>query len=83
VVEGVFGEMIFEEDIFTGDAGGFAEEHGYVGGVMEDVDEEAEVDGVFWERERAAVEGFAGDLAIRAGEEFDALDAEVGALLKD
>lgn len=69
--------------MFAGDSGGFAEEDADVGGVVEDVDEEAEVYRIVWEWEGVAVEGLASDLAIGAREKFYALDGDVRALLGD
>ena len=45
VVEGSFAQVVFQNDIGAGDADGFAEELRDVGGVVKDVDEEADVEG--------------------------------------
>ena len=81
VVERGFAEVVFQDDMGARDAGGFAEELRDVGGVVKDVDEEANVEGLIRERELRAVKGTAVDSASGARSDFHSLNGEIGPAL--
>ena len=81
VVEEVLAQVIFQYDSRTRDTRGFAEELCDVRGVMEDIHEEAGVEGAIGEREMLAVESAAGNATTGARNDFDAFDGDVRAAL--
>lgn len=81
VVEVVLTQVIFQDNVGARDAGGFAEELRDVGGVVENVDEEANVERLIGEGELRAVERAARNLASWARNDFHTFDDEFGAAL--
>ena len=76
VVERAFREMVFDQQEFSADTAGFAQEGKGVGGVMQDVHEQAAVEGIIGKRQVRTIKGLAGYSAIATREDLDALDVE-------
>lgn len=76
VVQRAFREMVFDQQEFPADTTGVAQERKGVGGVVQDVHEQAAVEGIIGKRQARTVKGLAGYSAIATGEDLDALDVE-------
>jgi hypothetical protein len=81
VIEGILAQVIFQQNAGAGNAGGLLEQDANVAGVMEDIDEQADVHGIVRKWERVAIEGMASDFATRANQDFYTLHRNVWALL--
>ena len=77
MVEGIFAQVIFQNDMGARDPRGFAEKLRDVGGVMQHVDEEANIKGLIGKGELRAVEGAAWDLASWARNDFHTFDGDI------
>lgn len=73
VIEFVRGQVIFDEDKVAAHAGGIAQDFFGLGGVVQDVDEHAAIEGIVVEGEMRAVEEAARNGALGARVGFDPL----------
>ena len=78
VVEGILTQVIFQDDVGARDARGFTEELRHVGGVVEHVDEEANVKRSIGKGKLRAIERAAWDLASWPGNHLHAFNGEIG-----
>jgi hypothetical protein len=77
MIEGVFGEMVLDQDEARGDAASLEQERERIEGVVQNVDEEADIERGVREWKMLAVEGQALDGTVGAGSGFYALDMQV------
>ena len=76
VVERAFRKMILDQQKFSADAAGLAQEREGVVGVVQDVHEQAAIEGIIGKRQVRTIKGLAGYSAIATREDLDALDFE-------
>ena len=81
VVEGILTQVIFQDNVGARDARSFTEELRHVGGVVEDVDEEANVKRSVGKGKLRPIKRAAWDLASGPGNHLHAFDGEIGPTL--
>lgn len=83
IVQRVFIEMVFDQNMRTAYAAGLGEERGNIGGVMQNIDKHANVKKGIGKRELEPVIGDTRNLAVRAHQEFDSLNGNIRAKAGD
>ena len=81
VIEGIFAQVVFQDDVGTRNACGFAQELPDVGGVVEHINEEANVERLIGKRELRAIERAAWHLARWPRNHFHTFDGQIGPAL--
>jgi len=83
VVERTLAQVVFQDDAGTRDASGFAQELRHVRGVVEHINEEANIERLIRKRELRAIERAARHLATRPRNHFHALDGDTRPALRE
>lgn len=69
--------MVLEQDAGARDASGFAKKLGYIRGVVQNIHEQADIEGAVRKRELRAIEAAAWDPAGGARSKFNAFDRDI------